>query len=297
MAMTYTTLTAGKSTAGSIANWVNYARLDIASILDEAQALIYQLLRVREMEAVRAFSVAAGQCSVALPSDFLDPNGPLRAPSHMLELDSTTKSIVESQRMYEEIAGGTFAADPFATAVNSRNVTATLLNHNLTGGSLITIANADPVGGLTLNGSFPIISLNSTSAFVFDAQAYATATVAAGGGLAPSYSASKLIEGFPSVWAIYDERIQFDVAFEETMRFRLPCYVQPPLLSASNATNFLTNRYPNVLRKACMAAAADFNEDTEEYNKQKADMIGLISTIAAQDDLRFRGSDIMTDTP
>lgn len=296
MAMNYSTLIASKTTQGSIANWVNYARLDIDSILTEAQALIYQNLRVREMESIWPFRMGAGDCSIAIPDDFLDQNGPLRSPSHMLEMYGSTKSRVEGDRTYEEVDQVSLGVDPFATTLNSKLVSVTLVGHDMTGGSLVTISNSVAVGGLTLNGTYQVISLTSDDVFVIQADAAATST-AVGGGSSAVFTATRLAESFPSSWAVYDGRLQFDVAFEEAMRFRMPCYRRPAYLSEANPTNFLTDRYPNLLRKACMAAAADFNEDTEEYNKHMADLGRLIMGIAAQDDLRHRATDIMTDNP
>ena len=47
MAMTYTSLVAPKGTTGSLANWVGYSKLDTETVLDEAQSLLFHLLRVR----------------------------------------------------------------------------------------------------------------------------------------------------------------------------------------------------------------------------------------------------------
>ena len=68
----YSTLVAGKATLGSIANWVNRSDLPVAEILTEAQALIYETLRVREMIVFDDITAVSGQTGVALPSDFLD---------------------------------------------------------------------------------------------------------------------------------------------------------------------------------------------------------------------------------
>ena len=56
--MTYTSLIGDKNTAGSIARWVNYSKLDADQILQEAQALLYSMLRVREMRAHFNFNMA-----------------------------------------------------------------------------------------------------------------------------------------------------------------------------------------------------------------------------------------------
>ena len=70
-AMTYTTLVAAKTAAGSIANWVN-ANIPSDEILSDAQSDIYQRLRVREMQTRATLAVALGASTVALPSDYLN---------------------------------------------------------------------------------------------------------------------------------------------------------------------------------------------------------------------------------
>lgn len=73
MAINYTTLTGSKSTSGSIANWCNRGDLPTENILLEAEAWIYQRLRVREMVATTAFTFDADASTEALPDGFLDP--------------------------------------------------------------------------------------------------------------------------------------------------------------------------------------------------------------------------------
>jgi len=50
---------------------------------------------------------------------------------------------------------------------------------------------------------------------------------------------------------------------EEAFSGILLYYKQPTALSGSNETNFLTNRYPSLLRYACMAKAYEHMKDTE----------------------------------
>ena len=73
MAINWTTLTAAKTTEGSIKNWVNRSDIPVTNILLEAEAWIYQTLRVREMVVDEAFTFDASSSSEALPSGFLDP--------------------------------------------------------------------------------------------------------------------------------------------------------------------------------------------------------------------------------
>src|SRR5260370_38056571 len=70
-AMSYTTLVGDKNTAGSIARWVNYSKLDADQILQEAQSLLYSMLRTREMRTHFSFDLAVGSSQVALPAGFL----------------------------------------------------------------------------------------------------------------------------------------------------------------------------------------------------------------------------------
>jgi hypothetical protein len=75
MVMTYNSLAAAKTAAGSIKSWINYDLVDPDTVLLEAQAWIFAdgQMRVREMRGAEALSLPAGQVSVALPTGFLDP--------------------------------------------------------------------------------------------------------------------------------------------------------------------------------------------------------------------------------
>src|SRR5438067_13554988 len=72
--MDFTSLTADKTTSGAIRRWVNHADVDADAVLEDAQALIFQTLRVREMRTVFAdLAMAIGESAKALPAGFLDP--------------------------------------------------------------------------------------------------------------------------------------------------------------------------------------------------------------------------------
>lgn len=61
--------------------------------------------------------------------------------------------------------------------------------------------------------------------------------------------------GTPVRWTIFDEAIQFDVPIDASIlpyTGRLVYYGTPAPLSVSNETNFLTDRYPTLLRRACL---------------------------------------------
>lgn len=73
MPMTFTTLTGLKTVSGSIKSWMNYGKVDSEGVLLEAETMIYQRLRVREMRGSDTLTVGVGKASVDLPDGFLDP--------------------------------------------------------------------------------------------------------------------------------------------------------------------------------------------------------------------------------
>jgi hypothetical protein len=296
MAMTYSSLLAAKGQAGSIANWVAYSasKLDLATILDEAQALLYLVLRTREMRTVWTFGLAENESAVALPSRFLDPIGRIVA-TNGLQFIHGIESDIEQARAYEE-ASGDLGADPFTTVSGSTLVSVTLTDHEFTQGSIFVASGATAVGGLTLNGTFPIVSITSSSVFVIDAGSEASSS-ATGGGSAVEYDIKKLVAAIPARWSIYDEKLQFDLAASEALQMRLLYYRQPALLSGTNTNNFLTNRYPQLLRQACLVATHDFMQETAASQGALAILQGMVMEVNAKDDLIYRGAEIETEVP
>lgn len=72
--MDYDTLVAPKSTPGSIANYANYGLAPATEVLLDAQMLIYQRLRVREMRmGPLPLPLSTGAVTAPLPPGFLDP--------------------------------------------------------------------------------------------------------------------------------------------------------------------------------------------------------------------------------
>ncbi len=301
MAMSYATLVGLKGSAGSIASWTGYGKLEgqATVILDEAQSLLFQSLRVREMRSQFVFGMPVNGCRIALPARFLDPIGRLIDSTFGGRYRHKDESYITERRAYQPLAGGSFGNNPFTTgALGSGSVAAVLAGHNLTQGSDITIAGAtSPLDGVTVNGTFLVTdvpTVNSLSFLTYDA---ATVGSINGGGAAATWTANKLIAGAPSCWAIWDEYLQFDQAFDTATQFRLMCFRSPLALSAINQTNFLTSRYPLLLRKACQVMAADFMKDDNEYKRGMDALAALIQATNAESDLMYRGAEIDTETP
>lgn len=294
MAMTYTTLVAAKGTAGALQSWVNYAKLDQYTVLDEAQALLYQTLRVREMRTQHSFLMALNDSFFALPARFLDPVAGIEFPSLNIAIDEYDQTVVSQGRLFSPFTG-TLGTDPFTTTNASSLVSVALAAHGFTQGSFFAVASATAVGGVTPNGAFEIVSITSANAFVIDVGSAATSSATGGG--TPTYTCSKLAADTAGMWAIWNERIYFNCAFSRAATGLMRCYKSLPLLSSTNTTNFLTDRYPHLLRTACMAAAADYMKDDGEYQKNVTKLTGLIGDLNAKDDLSNRGGMIYTRTP
>src|ERR1051326_2916138 len=116
--MTYATLVGDKNTAGSIARWVNYSKLDADQILQEAQSLIYSMLRVREMRAHLNFSMRQGGDRVALPTGFLDPIGQISFLGTGAKAEQRYPNFIQRRRVYTE-SSGSLGGNPFTTPSGS----------------------------------------------------------------------------------------------------------------------------------------------------------------------------------
>jgi hypothetical protein len=295
MAMSYTSLTAAKGTPGSIATWTNYTKLDIGTIVDEAQALIYGegRLRAREMKTSFDFTLTINQAYLPLPTGFLDPIGDLQMATFNSRVKHKDEAYVKNNRNYTETSG-TLGTNPFTTTNLSNTVTVNLPGHGFSQASVFYTTGATAFNGATIAGTFPVNGLIDANNFTIDISVLGTTPSGsgAGGGAAITYIADVLQPGTPLFWGIWDERIQVDQpAFQVTL-CRLQYYQSLPLLSSTNPTNFLTNRYPKPMRIACLAAAAEFMKDDTEYQKYMTRLVQSIEAISMENDMHNRGMEL-----
>lgn len=106
MPMTFTTLTGLKTVSGSIKSWMNYGKIDSEGVLLEAETMIYQRLRVREMRSSDTLTVGVGKASVDLPDGFLDPlklrditndcNITLKSEDELEDIRTWTAAVLDS---------------------------------------------------------------------------------------------------------------------------------------------------------------------------------------------------------
>lgn len=299
MAMTYTSLVSAKGASGSIANWVSYTLLDIPPILDEAQSLIYSLLRTREMMTERSFKIAANGALLALPDRFLDPIGRIQLPSINVSVRRKDSAFIQQNRNYTETSG-TLGTNPFTTVTGSNSVTVAFASSGFSQDSVFNTSGATAFNGVTIEGTFPITAVAANgNSFTIDISVLGTTPSGsgAGGGTAAAYICDQLVSGIPSWWGIWDEQIKFDVAFSQASLGKLQYYQSLPLLSSTNTTNFLTNRYPQLIRVATNAAAADFMKDDSEYQKGVTRLGAIVQGINIENDGQLRGMEISSENP
>jgi hypothetical protein len=293
--MTWDSLTAAKNVSGSLANWVSYTLLDIPPIVDEAQSLLYASLRCREMMSAFYFTLSTGQVWVPLPTGFLDPIGRIMLPTITQSVIRRDQNTIMTRRTYSENSG-TLGTNPFTTATGSAIVAVNLPSHGFNQGSPFNIQGATAVNNITPNGTFPIVSIIDANNFNIDTTVLGQIPNAsgAGGGSAVNYVVDNLVAGPPREWAIWDEAIQFDVAAAQQYQGHLGYFRSLPLLSHTNPSNFLTNRYPQLVRKACQVAAADFMEDDAAYQKGVPVLEAMIASVNVENEGQYRGMELET---
>lgn len=197
---TYTILTGTKATEGSIKYWANHSLVPSDQVLTEAEAYIYQYLRIREMRTTAPIAISAGQSTFTLPTAFLEPIQ-LLFDGWADPLEYVHESLL---RRYKDSTGA-------------------------------------------------------------------------------------LYTGEPCQWAIVDETGQLDTELVDALAGDMIYYATPTALSGSNETNWLTDRYPTMLRYACMAFAYDHRKRRTDATEMRALCMGQIEAANTESDRGRRG--------
>lgn len=215
--MDYTSLTASKGTAGSIANWVNYsdAILPLTDILLDAQTLLYKggivnpatgtplpPFRVHEMRTRTTVAVAQNAATAPLPPDHLE--------TILLQ-------------------------DPYYNELGARDAK-----------SIYRRQSVDSSG-----------NLNKAT--------------------------------YPTLYSIVGTQYVFDLAVSAAVNLPLTYYAQPALLSALAPSNILTTTYPHLLRRACLAVAADYLNDDAKYARYVNQLASMLYGVASVDESIMAG--------
>lgn len=98
-----------------------------------------------------------------------------------------------------------------------------------------------------------------------------------------------LVSATPSRWTIIGEAAYVDVSADEAMTGVLLYYARPASLSVSNTTNFLTVKFPSLLRYACMMKAFEHMKDTPRSTQYLQLAMAALADARVSDDLKRRG--------
>lgn len=72
------------------------------------------------------------------------------------------------------------------------------------------------------------------------------------------------VTGRPSMWATNQTQIVLDAMTDRAYAFEFDYYADKPALGTATETNFLTERYPNLLNAACLFQAHEWRRDAEQ---------------------------------
>src|SRR6266852_1842461 len=104
--MDFTSLTGSKGTPGSIINWTSNTKLDVFTVVDEAQSLLFGMLRCREMRSSWTWAMGVGQSSQPLPPRFQDPIGRIYDTFNNTDYGQDIETNVIKNRSYDTSLSG-----------------------------------------------------------------------------------------------------------------------------------------------------------------------------------------------
>lgn len=84
----------------------------------------------------------------------------------------------------------------------------------------------------------------------------------------------------------------FDIAPNANIVMTYAYFKEPARLSGGNTTNFLTTKFPHLLRAACLAVAADFLSDDAKYTRAVNRLATALNGINIAEDMMLAGMSI-----
>lgn len=100
------------------------------------------------------------------------------------------------------------------------------------------------------------------------------------------------VTGPPQFWATDADNIVFDLEADQSYSYWFWYYQALESLSVSNETNFLTDKYPSMLRSACLMFAAEWRKDSQERAYYERMLGGLILAASVDSDREMAGTQI-----
>lgn len=97
--------------------------------------------------------------------------------------------------------------------------------------------------------------------------------------------------GRPARWTLYDDTIHYDVANDESTALNgdIVYYKRPAALATANQTNFLTDKYPWLLRRACLMFGYEHRKRMTEFVSEQRLVDEAIMQVNRDADMHRRG--------
>lgn len=105
-------------------------------------------------------------------------------------------------------------------------------------------------------------------------------------------TSGELPVAMPTAYAISAGNLLLNHKADMTYSAKMAYYGSPESLSSSNPTNFLTDRYPTLLRRACLMYAAEARKEFDLMNSTEIKALAQIEDIKKEGDLAMRGMEL-----
>jgi len=102
---------------------------------------------------------------------------------------------------------------------------------------------------------------------------------------------AELPEGPPSYWCDFNGLIQFNTKMDQAYTAKMAFFKQPTALSSDNPTNWLTSRYPHLVRQVCRMFAAIERKEMDTVQMAELRALQIIEEIKVESDLAMRGAE------
>jgi hypothetical protein len=98
--------------------------------------------------------------------------------------------------------------------------------------------------------------------------------------------------GLPTYWCRSNDLIQLNTVSDQAYTASMTAYCAPEPLSVTNETNWLTEKYPTVLRRACLMISSEFRKDWDGYDRAEARALQGIAEARVEGDEQLNGIEL-----
>ncbi len=98
--------------------------------------------------------------------------------------------------------------------------------------------------------------------------------------------------GLPTYWCRIGDLIQTNTLADQAYTASLTYFQTPTALSVSNETNWLTEKYPTLLRRACLMFSYEFRKEMDMFDREEQRALSAIAEIRVEGDEQMRGIEL-----